>query len=508
MILTERISVEAKGTLDARIRRGVAWSTGRNLLLRLAGIGLSIVLARLLTPQEFGTWAVALTVSMVLLPLADLGLTADIIRSEDPLRIAPTVATIGLVTGSVACALMYWFSTPIAQALGSPDASQVISLFAFPLLLSGAGVVPVGMLMREFDQRRLFWISAIDFAVYSGITVVLATAGKGAESLGIARISASAVSLILQYIMAQMPPKFGFDRRQIGSILRFGLPLAGANLLSTSLFGVDKLVISRTAGATRLGYYVMAFNISTWPMSAVGEIVRSVATATFARVTVAGRRDTSLAKATAPTWALAVLVATLLGFLAKPLIQVVYGSSWLPAATVLAPLAMFGAIRVAYDLFSSYLQAKGRSISLLSVQIAWFAILLAILPVSTTNYGIAGAAYAHLLVSVLVAGPAYVVALKRAGADMRAVSRVLWQPVMVAVPTSLATWAVSTRFSNPLAGLSVGLVVGTATFALLLGRWFVDRLREARFEEATVHEGVPGGGRRQSIGEQEGKTDE
>ncbi len=62
----------------------------------MGGLVVGIVLARLLAPEQFGVYAVALTVQSILITVADLGLSADLIRSDEPERIAPTVATLGL----------------------------------------------------------------------------------------------------------------------------------------------------------------------------------------------------------------------------------------------------------------------------------------------------------------------------------------------------------------------------------------------------------------------------
>ena len=75
--------------LGGQVRRGLAWSTVSNLMLRAGSLAVGIVLARLLTPSEFGVFAVALTVQAVLITLADLGLSADLIRTDDPAARAP-----------------------------------------------------------------------------------------------------------------------------------------------------------------------------------------------------------------------------------------------------------------------------------------------------------------------------------------------------------------------------------------------------------------------------------
>ncbi|NED60565.1 oligosaccharide flippase family protein, partial [Streptomyces sp. SID10244] len=125
-----------------QVRRGLLWSTASTVVLRGATLLVGIVVARLMSPEEFGVWAVALTVQTVLMTLADLGLSADIVRTPNLRERIPTVATIGLAAGAILTASMAAGSSAIAAALGTPAASSVICVMSFTMVLSGAGVVP------------------------------------------------------------------------------------------------------------------------------------------------------------------------------------------------------------------------------------------------------------------------------------------------------------------------------------------------------------------------------
>ena len=126
------------GQLGSLAARGAVWSGLGTIVLRLGGLVVGIILARTLTPEQFGVYAIALTVQAILMTVADLGLSADLIRSEDPDRIAPTVATLGLVSGTVLTVGALWGSGGLAEVLGSPQAAPAIALLSFTLLLGGA----------------------------------------------------------------------------------------------------------------------------------------------------------------------------------------------------------------------------------------------------------------------------------------------------------------------------------------------------------------------------------
>ncbi len=463
--------------LGTGIRRGLAWSALNNLVLRVASLAVGVALARLLSPEEFGVYAVALTVQAVVIALADLGMSADLIRVDDPRRRAPTVATLGLVTGGTLAAMMATASPWLSAALGSPESSGAIALLSITIVLAGAGVVPYAMLQRRFEQKRLFMIAIVDFTVSTTVTIGLVVAGWGVISLAVGRVLAQLVTLVLQYVLARERPMFGLDMTQARSVLAFGLPVAGANLLSWALLGADKIVISREIGPVDLGYYVLAFNISTWPMTAIGQVVRSVALAGFARIR-GGKGDLSFARALAPTWALALPISTLVAVLSTSLVTVVYGEKWATAATVLVPLAAFGAIRVVFDLIASYLYARGASGIVLWIQLAWFAALIPALAIGARTWGILGAATAHVLVSALVVLPLYIVALHRSGAAVGALWGAVWPPILAAAAAAPAAMYLG-HVGTPLLGLIFGGLGGAGIYGALIYGWLARRLREA-----------------------------
>jgi lipopolysaccharide exporter len=452
--------------LERQVRRGLAWSTLNNVALRAGTFAVGIVLARLLTPHQFGVYAVAFTVQAVLVTLADLGLSADLIRQADPDRRAPTVGALGLVSGALLAVTMAASSHGLASLLGSPEAGPVIAVLAITLVLAGAGVVPYAYLQRRFQQKALFAIALVDFTISTVATVALIEAGWGPMALAVGRVAAQVVVLVLQFVLSGVRPSYRVDRELAGSVLRFGTPIAGANMLSWALLNLDNVVIARVAGATALGFYVLAFNISNWPMSVIGQVVRSVALPTFARST-----EGTLDRAVALTWGLALPAGAALSVLATPVVVMVYGARWSAAVPVLAALALFGSLRVVFDLAVAYLLALGSSGKVLAIQVLWFVTLVPAMVIGTRTHGIAGGGWAHLLVSGLVILPAYAVALRRVGADVAALAKVMLPPVAAAIPATAAGLLVTRAVDQVAFQLLLGLAAGAAVYLAILARW-------------------------------------
>ena len=483
-----RAGASASVDLGTGIRRGLVWSSLNAVVLRVGTFAMGIFLARILAPEEFGVFAIALTVQAILMTLADFGLSTDLIRSKDHEAKSPTVATLGLVMGTLLFLLMFSTAQPTANLLGSPQAAPVIALMSGSLLMAGLGVVPYAKLQREFQQKRLFGISLLDFVAVNTLTVVLVLLGWGVIALAIARLVAQFATLIAQYAMAGMKPRFGFDRALAPQVIAFGLPVAAANMLSWLLLNIDNIAISSLAGPVALGFYYLAFNISNWPMSMLGQVVRSIALPAFARVVGTGK-DRSLGIAMGPVWALGLLAGIMLALLADPVIRLVYGDRWAPSAPILMVLDLFVALRMVFDLFASYLLAKGRSTLVLLVQAAWLLGLLPAIFALGKSHEALGAGMAHLAVALCLVVPAYLLALRSSHTDLRLLLRQLTIPLVAAVPAAGAAYLAMQAVDGNLARLLLGGLAGSAVYAGVLYRWIkncLQLLKQHTHEEEVV----------------------
>ncbi|MFY1636622.1 oligosaccharide flippase family protein [Solwaraspora sp. WMMB335] len=466
--------------LGGRVRRAIAWSAFNNIAIRLGSFGVSILLARLLAPSEFGVYAVALTVQTIVVAFAELGLSADLIRKGNIAERAGTATTVATTSSVLLAVGMFLLAGPIATAMGSPQATSVVQVMSLTLILSGFSVVPYAVLHREFRQSAQMSVDGLSLVLNAVVTVGLILLGFGAMALAIARVVSQAGACALQFWLARVWPRFGFDRLTAIELIRFGMPLASANVVSWAVMTVDYMIVGSALGSVLLGYYVMAFNISSWPMGALGAAVRAVALPAFARLTVAAQRARALHAAVALSWAGALLAGVLLSGLASVLIPLVYGARWLPAAAALAGLGLFGAVRVVTDLLSSFLIAVGAPRRVLWAQLVWLALLVPAMLVGVDRWGIAGAGWAHLVVMLVVILPLHLVLVRPYGVRLGPVLGYLLVPVLVVLPAAALGISAADRIDNLFLALLAGGTITTVLFLAPLARWLPRRLRELR----------------------------
>jgi O-antigen/teichoic acid export membrane protein len=214
-------------------------------------------------------------------------------------------------------------------------------------------------------------------------------------------------------------------------LLGQGLPIAGTLLLATLTMNADYLVVGRMLGATTLGFYLMAFNLSTSPVKLFSTAVASVALPGFAKLQgdLTALRTGFVQSLTWLMW-VTIPVGVGLSIAATTLCTFVYGSRWAPAGAALRFLALVGIMRVALQLGSDLLVAVGRSRSTLWLQGLWLATLLPAVIIGAHVAGIKGVGVAHLLVAAGVMIPAYLVAVRAVGLRARDFAPTLAGPIV------------------------------------------------------------------------------
>jgi O-antigen/teichoic acid export membrane protein len=464
-------------------RRALMWSFANTAAGKLGTLAISVVIARLLGPEQFGTYAVALVALMAVLSVNELGVSLAIVRWEgDPRRIAPTVTTLSVGASLLFFAIAYAATPAFTTAMGAPEATDVVRLMLVCVPLNGLVATPAALLQRDFQQGRRTAADQVNTWLGAIVSVALAVAGFGAMSLAIGRVVASVVFSVMLLIFSPQPLRFGWDRTVVAPLLRFGLPLAGASVVVFAVGYADQLVVGAVLGAQALGFYVLAFNLASWPVAMLSQPVRAVAPAAFARIQHhAARMDAQFRAAFRLLLVVALPACGFLAGAAVPVVHVVYGSAWAPAALALQWLALQAALRIAFELAYDFLAVRRRSATLLTIQAVWLLALVPALVVGAHVGGIVGVAVAQVVVAAVVLVACYSWALARAGVRIAALARTAIVPgVAGAIATAAGYAAASWIGVDLLAAVAAGgLALAAAAGAAALSRASLRVLRPA-----------------------------
>jgi len=438
-------------------------------LLRLANVLTTAVVAHILDPRAFGVYAVALTAYGIVSAIGEFGLGSCLLRADlDIDSLAPTLVTFAVTTNTVQAGAMAVFARPIAAALGSEAAADPIRVLAIAMLVAGISAVPSSQLVRDFRQNKIFLANVIGFVPATGLLIVLALSGGGAMSFAWSMVAGSVVSatVMIASVRRNYPP--GFSRSALSVLVKFGLPMGGANIVNYVLLNTDYALVGHLVGAVALGAYVLAFNVASWPSSLLGFMINNVSMPAFSRVKDDAERLKEATGKALRALALAVMPMSALTLaLARPLVLTMYGAKWASSVHALSILTVYGAISIICVLFANMLAGLGRARFILVVQLLWLAALVPAIALGVHRYGIVGAAAGHIVVIAPIVLPVYVFGLRKI-ASVGTLAKAVLPAFLAAAAAGLAAHSAASLVTSPEVRLVVGLAAGGFVYVLLV----------------------------------------
>jgi O-antigen/teichoic acid export membrane protein len=451
---TAEAPASSAGTIGKEAGRGLRWGIFGNLVAKAGSFAVGLVLARLLAPSEFGVYAIAFAASQFLIHVNDVGIFAATVQWRGKLEDMTATATVMAFLFSSVIYGLFWLVTPLYTAgTGSAEATPIVRLLTLIILIDGVTTVRAAILVRTFQQDKLIKANLAGFVVQAVVSITLAVGGAGAYSFTWGQLAANTTTGVLVLAFARMPLRLALDREVFIRLLKFGAPLAVSLGIEAVLLNSDKTIIGDAVGAAMLGYYALAFNVSSWVPGLLGSAVRYVSLPSFSRLaeedsdalTVGVQRSIPL------LIAVVLPVALTMALLAPALVAFLYGGKWGPAAPVLSILAVVMVVRMIAPVVFDILTSLGHTRSTVWLNLGWCAALVPGLLIGVHLDGIRGAAIAQALAGILVALPLAVAMLARAGIRLIPVWPALVRPLIGA--------AAAAAVMLPLARMTAGIPI-------------------------------------------------
>jgi O-antigen/teichoic acid export membrane protein len=315
--------------IGARTLRGAFWAyfsyVGGRLLILVA----TSILARLLTPKDFGVVGYALVFMALLETVKDLGLGQALVasRPKDVYERADTVFLAGLGLGVVMTSLVAALSPLVAGFFDEPRLTALLPVLGLNFLIRSFGATHYAIAQKEMLFRTRTIAEFADVLVRGSVGVILALLGAGVWSLVIGYVAGTTSLVIALWILVPWRPSFRLDRTQLPGLLRFGGALTGVDITTAITNNADYLFVGKVLGAASLGVYTLAFRLPELAIVNVATVAGLVLFPAFANVERAALAHTYTISFRYLLM-LCMPIAAGVAILAAPLTQVVFGSQW------------------------------------------------------------------------------------------------------------------------------------------------------------------------------------
>jgi PST family polysaccharide transporter len=305
------------------------------------------VLARLLSPADYGVMAMGNFFVNFLQQLGDLGTGSAIIQREElSPRLTSSLFWVNVGLGMLG-ALVLWAAAPLAaRYYHEPRVVAVLSLLALAFPATGIGIVPESLLIRNMQYRRLCIAEVGSAVLGTSVAITLAWRGAGVWSLVAGSLTLTLSSSLMLWILSAWRPLWLVDWQEIRSVFHYSMNLTGFVLINYFSRNAGQLIVGRYLGSVALGYYQMAYSLLMYPLQALSSILGRVMFAALSRLqTDRERLRAVFLRYLTVVGAVSAPVFLGLMVVADPLVRVFLGQKWLPVIPLIAILAPVGILQ-------------------------------------------------------------------------------------------------------------------------------------------------------------------
>lgn len=356
-------TIPAKTNLSDALMGGTAWTFASKGFQAVVRIGTLAVLARLISPTEFGYMAAVMTVVTIAETMAQIGLAPALIQRRDIDRAdIVTAQTVALGLAVLLMAAVALAAAPLAALFQMPEIEPYMRVASLAFLVRGLGALSRALVQRELDFRRSAVIQSLASVLgYALVVLPLAFMGFGVWALVWAMIAEAAVSLVLFNWIRPAPLALGIHRASVRKLLHFGVGESIGQILSRISGQIDNLIVGRMLGADALGIYSRAFQLVVGQTKRTGQAFQQVLYPVLATIQDEPERLASAyRRSMAGIFFGSALLSVFVVWLAPHVVMVLLGDQWTAAILPFAYLGLAIAPRSAVRVNGALLKATGR----------------------------------------------------------------------------------------------------------------------------------------------------
>lgn len=467
---------------QTKIAKGAVWMILFKLVERGLGLISTLILARLLMPEDFGVVAMAMSFIAMAELLSAFSFDTAIIQNQKATQEHYNSAwTCSLLLGLVITLVMIALAVPIATFYNRPELAWVVIALAFGPLFTGAQNIGVVAFLKELDFRREFRFQVSRKLISFCIVVPLAFLFRSYWALVAGILVSKFGGVLISYLMHPYRPRLDFSKAR--ELLVFSRWLLVNNAAGFFKERAADFFVGRMIGANSLGTYNLAYELANLPTTEIGAPINRALLPGFAKMHGPAEVSSAYTNAVGILALVALPIAAGMHALAPYLIPVMLGNKWLDVVPLMQLLAFNGALLLFHASICAVLIGRGFPARVMYANLFYTAMLLALLAgifQYDKSIGVKGAAYAALLTSLL-STPVYLYQLRHClGLQPFLFIKAATRPALASallilmVQRVIPPYRVGTTFVSTFIWLLAGSIVALGTYvAAVLLVWHV-----------------------------------
>ncbi len=423
--------MENYNDIKDRSARSVKWVGIAELFIRGIQFVTSLLLARLLVPEDFGVMSLVFVFINLAYVVFDFGFTSALIQKKEVSERHFSTTFVAYVVSAGVFIVAVFLSAPfLAEFFKVPSLRPMLRVLAFIFGFYTLSALPKVMLMRDLHFHRLSRFQMAGSIGYAIVAISIAWMKGGAWCFIFAALTEQFIITLLVINASGWRPSFDFDWQAFKELFHFG-----GNVLATRIAGylntnIPQIIIGRMLGTATLGFYTLAYQLIDFPVQRISKNILKVMFPAFSRLQDSPREYQEMYQQTIYFLALITFPIFIALFLLAPdLVPFLYGEKWLPAVFPLQVLSGLGLIRSLWTTASVVFLSKGKPQIELRLQLALLIVLApALYWASTRGFTVLLMALLVCYAGLLLGG--FVQAMKLVEFPLKKLGRILSLPAL------------------------------------------------------------------------------
>ncbi len=446
------------------------WSFIQRFGSQAVEISVSILLARILLPEEFGLIGMIMIVVVIGRSLTDAGMTSSLIRKIDASTADySTVFYLNVLVGLIVYGIVYLTAPFIAVFYEQPVLTDILRVFALTIVINSFSAVQSTIYRKKLLFKFQFRLGLTTSLMGGALGVYLAQNGYGVWSLVFMHVANASIAAVLYWIFSSWKPKLFFSKTIFKEHFKFGINLTLSGIINKAFDNIYYVIIGKYFNATQLGYYTRADTFKQIPITNLIAAVNNAAYPILSSLQNDQTRLKSVFKRIMKQ-IIFLIAPVMIGaiVLAEPLFRVVLTEKWIDAVPFFQVLCLAGILYPVHSYNLNILTVKGRSDLFMKLEVIKKVIMI-VSVVIAIPFGIMALLYSQLIISVLIL-------FINAFYSKRFIDYGLWEQVVDILPSLLiasfmgAVVFVANNFlmegMSDIMMLVIGISLGASVFTL------------------------------------------
>ncbi|RKY39643.1 MAG: lipopolysaccharide biosynthesis protein, partial [Candidatus Omnitrophota bacterium] len=391
-------------SLSQKVVRSTFWMGAFKVTERTLRFIRTIIVARLLSPTDFGLFGLACLAMDILERFSETGMNAALIQKKEKTEeYLDTAWTINLIRNIFLFSLLFFGAPFIAKFFNNLSAAPLIRVIAVIMIVRGLTNIGAVYFIKEFDFRKQFVLRTVGIIVNVVVTLTLAFILRNAWALVWGYLAQSVANCIASYILHPYRPKLQLELPKAKELLNFGKWIFGSSILIFLITQGDDILVGKVLGLTALGLYQMAYAIANLPATEITHVISQVTFPAYSKLqdNLPKLREAYL-KVLQLTAFISFPIAGLIFALAPDFTKLFLGEKWMPMVPAMQILVIGGAIRSIGATIGPIFQGVGRPDILTKSMFAQLLILAVSIYPLIFKLGITGASIAVVIPGLIV----------------------------------------------------------------------------------------------------------